>query len=83
MALKYIELDDGTIRDVNSVEQSYRLFVSYRSQSSKQAEYIDWDEAAAAYREAISNPEVSYVDLTVYKVEFSLDGEDFKDLEQQ
>lgn len=80
MARKYIELADGRIRDVNSVEQMYQLQVSRDSGFTKK-DYFFWDEAAAAYREALSNPDTNHVELYVYGFEFALEGKDFKELE--
>ncbi len=76
MALKCIEVEDGRVRDVNSVEQMYQIDVKVGEDAPKRTQYVDWDKAAAVYREALSNPKVEWVDLAVYKFEFMLEGED-------
>lgn len=78
MALKYIELEDGRVRDVNSVEQMYQIEVKVGDEPPKRTQYWDWDKAAAVYREALEDPKVEWVDLGVYKFEFALESEDFK-----
>lgn len=81
MALKYIELEDGRVRDVNSVEQMYQIDVKVSDEPPKRTQYWDWDKANAVYREALEDPNVEWVDLGVYKLEFVLESEDFKELD--
>ncbi len=39
MALKYIELEDGRVRDVNSVEQMYQIDVKVSDEPPKRTQY--------------------------------------------
>lgn len=76
MALKCIELGDGEVRDVNSVEQMYQIDVKVGDEPPNRTQYFEWGKAAAAYREALSNPNLVFADLAVYKFEFMLEGEE-------
>ncbi len=81
MALKYIELEDGRVRDVNSVEQMYQIDIAVKDGPAKRTQYWDWDEAAKVYREALEDPTVEWVDMGIYKLEFALESEAFKELD--
>ena len=81
MALVYIELADGKVRDVNSVEQMYQLDVGYPDKDTTRVQYWDWATASTEYRKALAEPMTRFVTLGVYKFECALEGEDFKELD--